>query len=139
MKIICIGDSLTFGNVGYSYIYFWGKKSHRKYINKGKNGDTVRGAYNRLKNLIDKSKYKSEIYILGIGTNDIFLPYLRSVSWFWFLQMSLRCKIKKCIEDDNIFYEEYDNVLNFLCEKNKKVIIFGIPFINLKNFPNEQK
>lgn len=51
MKIICIGDSLIFGNVGYSYIYFFDKNSHCKYINKGKNEDTVRGVYSRLKKL----------------------------------------------------------------------------------------
>ena len=34
MKLICVGDSLTFGNVGYSYIHFFNKKIHA--VNKGK-------------------------------------------------------------------------------------------------------
>lgn len=55
MKLICIGDSLTFGNVGYSYIHFLNKKNHA--VNKGKNGDTLRGAYGRLKKIIDKSRH----------------------------------------------------------------------------------
>ena len=75
MKIICIGDSLTFGNVGYSYIHFLNlnRNPHYEYINKGKNGDIVRGCYDRLKKIVDKSQYNSKIYVLGIGTNDIFL------------------------------------------------------------------
>ena len=140
MKIICIGNSLTFGNVGYSYIHFLNlnRNPHYEYINKGKNGDIVRGCYDRLKKIVDKSQYNSKIYVLGIGTNDIFLPYLKFVSMFWFLQMSLRCKIKKCIENDDIFYQEYNKILNFLCTKNKQVITLGMPFINLKNFPHSR-
>lgn len=51
MKVFCIGDNLTFGNVGYSYIHFLNlnRNSHYEYINKGKNRDTVRGCYDRLK------------------------------------------------------------------------------------------
>ena len=119
MKIICLGDSLTFGNVGYSYIHFLDKKSNNQYVNKGKNGDTVSGVYSRLKKLINKSKYNSEIYILGIGTNDILLPYLRTVSLLWFLQMSLRCKLMKCIEDDEIFCQKYSRVLELFYRNNK--------------------
>lgn len=63
------------------------------------------------------------------------LPYLRTVSVFWFVMMSIRCKIKKCIKDDKTFYKEYDKLLNQLSSRNKKVIVFGMPFINLKNFP----
>lgn len=137
LKILCIGDSLTYGNVGYSYIHFLNKKSNHQYINKGKNGETVNGLYRRLKKLIVKPKYDAELYILGIGTNDILLPYLRSVSSFWFLQMSLRCRIKRCIEDDDIFCQKYSRILDVLYQNNKKVIVFGMPFINLKEFPHE--
>ena len=136
MRLICIGDSLTFGNVGYSYIHFLNKKNHA--VNKGKNGDTLRGAYGRLKKIIDKPRHGGGTFILGIGTNDILLPYLKSLSLFWFLTMNLRCKIKRCIENDDNFEREYDRLLQLCSEKNKRVIVFGIPFINLKNFPHEK-
>ena len=138
MKIICFGDSLTFGNVGYSYIHFLRKKSHHQYINKGKNGDTVIGLYKRLVKTVGKLKNESEMYIIGVGTNDILLPYLKSVSLFWFFQMSLRCKLKKCIEDDDCFYKKYNEILTLLSKNNKQAVIFGMPFINLKHFPLEQ-
>lgn len=100
MKVVCLGDSLTYGNVGYSYIYFLNKSKDYKYINKGKNGDSLRGMFGRLKKIVDNTKYDFDLYIIGIGTNDILLPYLRDSYPFWFLLMSSRCKIKRCIEDD---------------------------------------
>ena len=60
------------------------------------------------------------------------------MSLFWFLQMSLRCKLMRCIEDDEIFYQEYGKIVDFLHKNNKKVIIFGLPFVNLKGFPQEK-
>lgn len=138
MKVVCIGDSLTYGNVGYSYIHFLNKSKDYKYINRGKNGDSLRGMLSRLKKIVDNPNTDSDLYVIGIGTNDILLPYLRDSSPFWFLLMSLRCKIKRCIEDDETFYQEYNELLNFLHEKNKKVIIFGMPYINLEKFPDEK-
>ncbi|WP_459541429.1 SGNH/GDSL hydrolase family protein [Parvimonas micra] len=138
MKVVCLGDSLTYGNVGYSYIHFLNKSKDYKYINKGKNGDSLRGMFGRLKKIVDNTKYDFDLYIIGIGTNDILLPYLRDSYPFWFLLMSSRCKIKRCIEDDETFYQEYNELLNFLHERNKKVIIFGMPYINLEKFPDEK-
>lgn len=83
-----------------------------------------------------KSKDHSEMYIIGIGTNDVLLPYLRSASLFWFLRMSLRCRLMRCVEDDEIFCREYRKILALLYKKNKQVVLFGMPFINLKNFPH---
>lgn len=135
MKITCLGDSLTYGNVGYSYIDFIDKRIHA--VNKGKNGDTVIGARRRLEKILNQSKYDSPIYVLGIGTNDLLLPYLKTVSLFWFIMMSIRCKVKACIKDDLQFYREYDNLLSLLSKNDKRVIVFGQPFINLRNFPHE--
>ena len=120
MKVVCIGDSLTYGNVGYSYIHFLNKSKDYKYINRGKNGDSLRGMFSRLKKIVDNPNTDSDLYVIGIGTNDILLPYLRDSSPFWFLLMSLRCKIKRCIEDDETFYQEYNELLNFLHEKNEE-------------------
>jgi len=79
MKIICIGDSLTFGSVGYSYIKYL--KPKIKAINAGVNGDTTLGAYKRLKKYLGNSRYADvRTYIVSIGTNDIFLPYLSTLS-----------------------------------------------------------
>ena len=98
MKILCIGDSLTYGNVGYSYIPSLNKNLLT--INKGLNGDTLHGMSNRLRKMLDNCCNDFDLIILGVGTNDIFLPYLKGVDSYWKLQMAFRCKIKKCIEKD---------------------------------------
>lgn len=134
MKVVCIGDSLTYGNVGYSYIPFLDGRIRA--INKGKNGDTLRGACARLKRIIDQPRYDTEIYILGIGTNDILLPYLRSLSPLWCGLMSLRCKIMRCIEDDDVFFRTYRELLDFLSARGKRVLVVGMPFVNLRGFPH---
>lgn len=135
MRITCLGDSLTYGNVGYSYIDFLDKSIHA--VNKGKNGDTVRGARRRLEKILNQSKFDSPIYVVGIGTNDLLLPYLRTVSLFWFVMMGIRCRVKACIQEDLQFSREYEELLSLLSKNEKRVIVFGQPFINLRNFPHE--
>lgn len=134
MKITCLGDSLTYGNVGYSYIDFLDKSIHA--VNRGKNGDTVIGARHRLEKILNQRKHDSPIYVLGIGTNDLLLPYLKTLSSFWFIMMGIRCKIKGCINNDLQFFREYDKLLLLLSKHEKRVIVFGQPFINLRNFPH---
>ena len=70
-KIVCLGDSLTFGNIGYSYIDFLNKQSCDKYINKGKNGDTLIGLYNRLNKLIEKILIQKYLF-LALGQMTYF-------------------------------------------------------------------
>lgn len=135
MKILCIGDSLTYGNVGYSYIPFLNKNFLT--INKGLNGDTLYGVSNRLRKMLDNRGNDFDLIILGIGTNDIFLPYLKGVDSYWKLQMSFRCKIKKCIEKDLEFSSRFETLLKMINSSGKKAIIFGMPYINLIEFPND--
>ena len=51
MSILCIGDSLTRGQVGYSYLPFL--KTQAKYKNAGKNGDTILCMTDRLKEILE--------------------------------------------------------------------------------------
>ena len=39
-KVLCVGDSLTFGSVGYSYVRFLGGVEA---VNRGLNGDCLLG------------------------------------------------------------------------------------------------
>jgi len=133
LKILCIGDSLTYGNVGYSYIPFLNK--NLLISNKGKNGDTLYGVSNRLKKILVSNNF--DIIILGIGTNDILLPYLKEVDFYWKIQMTSRCKIKKCIEDDLDFSRKFETLVEMIKSNGNKVIIWGIPFMNLTEFPND--
>ena len=80
MKILCIGDSLTYGNVGYSYVQFLSKNIVT--INKSLNGDTLWGVGNRLKKIFNTHANDFDFVILGIGTNDTLLPYLKKLDFY---------------------------------------------------------
>lgn len=135
--LVCLGDSLTFGSYGYSYIEYL--PAGIKAVNKGKNGDTVVGAYKRLCRIIDSPRYKdAKTYVVGIGTNDILLPYLCGVSKLWDAETRIRAYIKGCITDDSAFKAEYEKIPALLKQHGKRIIIFGMPFIQIADFPNDR-
>lgn len=100
--------------------------------------DILNAGLNRLKKILENPKDDSEIYVLAIGTNDIFLPYLRSVSLFWKINMTIRCKIKECIEDNLCFQEKFEELIKIFHDNQKKLIVFGSPDINHVRFPTEK-
>ena len=66
--IACIGDSLTHGNVGQSWVDYLRKEfPNDTFLNEGINGNTVWQVLQRLKPILD---CKPDIVIIMIGTND---------------------------------------------------------------------
>ena len=130
--ILCLGDSLTRGTVGFSYIKFTKKGTWK---NKGKNGDTTYGALKRLMKYRQKEWYRSvDICVLEIGTNDILQPFLCRISWFW--KTFLKNRVWKKWAQDAFKYESYmREILDILAEDGKKVIIVGLPMIQLRGYP----
>jgi len=134
MKVLCIGDSLTFGSVGYSYIKYL--KPELKAINAGINGETTLGAYKRIQRYIGSSRYsRIHTYIIFIGTNDIFMPYLSTLSPIWKLQMQSRIALKECAVNDNTFAASYENILQLLKINYKNAVLVGLPLIQIKDVP----
>lgn len=137
MKILCLGDSLTYGKIGYSYIKFL--SPYIKAVNKGKNGDTTYGAYKRLLKYIKNPKYADiDTYIVCIGANDIMLPYFATISPFWRLWAIIRAVHKKCITNDIKFETEYEKYVELLKSENKKIALMGLPLSELKDFPHDK-
>ena len=122
MKAACFGDSLTFGQIGYSY---------RKYLdsglqikNRGINGDTTIPVYHRLKRYIENPKNKdTELYILHVGTNDLLLLYLTKLSLAWKIQIGMKEKRKRCIEDDVLFEQAYEKYFQLFEQHHAACII----------------
>lgn len=77
MKIVCLGDSTTYGymvnrnQVWTSILNTKFNNSNIQFINKGINGDTISGMYFRFDN--DVINEKANTLILMGGVNDIFL------------------------------------------------------------------
>lgn len=137
MAILCIGDSLTYGRVGYSYVDLL--KTDRPVLNAGQNGDTLLHMTKRLHSILNSSKADTiDTCIVGIGTNDLLLPYLCGLSPLWKLQFSRRCHRMRCITDDQEFAFAYEQLLELPVRYHKRGICIGIPYLQLENFPHEK-
>ncbi|MEG1945018.1 MAG: SGNH/GDSL hydrolase family protein [Oscillospiraceae bacterium] len=131
--LLCIGDSLTFGSIGYSYIKYLSPKL--QIINKGVNGDTVCCLYKRLLSCVGNQRYAAaDTYVLAIGTNDVLLPYLGKNSKLFKKQLDMRARMKKCVLDDAEFAMQYEKCIKLLRDSGKQAILVGLPFIQLKNY-----
>lgn len=96
MKIICIGDSLTFGygvNRNYCWVSLLKNILQHDVINKGINGDTTTGILTRSHKDIIKNKPTHTIILAG--TNDFLLG--RSLEN---VEKNLNLIIKECIENN---------------------------------------
>ncbi|MEG1460809.1 MAG: SGNH/GDSL hydrolase family protein [Oscillospiraceae bacterium] len=133
--LLCIGDSLTFGSVGYSYIKYL--RSPLTALNKGLNGDTTLCAFKRLQGYLSNPKYAEiDAYVVAIGTNDLLLPYIAGVSPLKKIETGPRVALKKCLENEDAFIAAYEDYLKLLSLHGKRAILVGLPFLQLKNFPN---
>lgn len=136
-KILCFGDSLTFGSIGHSYIKYLKKNDDVITINKGFNGDTTEFMYRRLKYYLSKDNHKGiDKCIVCIGTNDLLLPFLKTVSKSWYFLMNERIKLMNCLINDEIFKKRYEDIIKLLKHYNIETIILGLPHLELLDFPN---
>lgn len=127
--ILCFGDSITKGRPGVTYLKYVNNKS--QFRNFGLGSDTLTGMTERLINILKRPEYCSaDTIIIGIGANDVLLPYLKNYSKSWrkvtaaiHLRGSVPCR------DEEHFRFEYEKLLQILKTEGKKVIVFGIPFI----------
>lgn len=74
MKIVCIGDSLTFGygiRPNENFVDLMKNQLSIEIINKGKNGDSTAGMLSRFHT--DVLNHFPDICIILAGTNDVFL------------------------------------------------------------------
>lgn len=123
--ILCFGDSLTEGKPGVTYLRYL--KNNKGYKNFGLGGDTVTGMTHRLNQTLADDRYKdADAIIIGIGANDILLPFLKTYSPSWakaVVQLAKRGSIP--CEDKAQFAQRYENMLRIL--KGRRTVVFGLP------------
>lgn len=51
--------------------------------------------------------------------------------------MAPRVKMKKCIADDNLFEEEYRQLIELILSHKKTTIVVGLPLLQITGYPNE--
>ncbi|MEJ5928846.1 SGNH/GDSL hydrolase family protein [Corynebacterium sp. H128] len=130
-NILCVGDSLTRGGVGWSYVHF---SEHRECLrNEGVDGNTLWGLTQRLPLLLHSIRAES-VCIIGIGTNDTLLPHLATVRG-WKTSMSVRSTKMHCIRDDSAFAHAYRNMLNIVTNAGLTPVILGLPLTEMEDYP----
>ncbi|MFK4899226.1 SGNH/GDSL hydrolase family protein [Lactococcus petauri] len=137
-KVLCIGDSLTLGKLGYAYTQFL--KDQFEVNNLGKNGDTTWGIFRRgIATLQKNEAEKYSFIIIGAGTNDLLLPY-QSYSYpiirilIHLIQKKRQCT--KSIEEFKVVYD--DGIRKIRLLTNAPVLLVGIPFMELADFPQKK-
>lgn len=130
--ILCLGDSLTRGLVGRSYIKFMPEGMCK---NGGLDGDTTHGALRRL-HVYRKTPWygKVDTCVVGIGTNDLLQPYLMGSALIWRLVFGWRRSWKRWADP-----EEYElalrEIIELLASDGKRVILMGLPLMQLRSYP----
>ncbi len=130
--ILYLGDSLTRGIVGWSYIKFM---PPGPYKNGGLDGDTAHGALRRLKIYRKTPWYPHiDVCVVGIGTNDLLQPYLMGRALVWRLVFGWRRSWKEWA--DAAEYERViREILDILMADGKKPVLMGLPLMQLRDYP----
>jgi lysophospholipase L1-like esterase len=103
----CFGDSITQGQPGVTYIKYLDKKIYKNY---GLGGDNLVGMFKRLKSFVKHSSCSN--FVIEIGANDIFLPFLSSFSSAWKKRIEERSRTS--IDDPDKFNIQYRKLLDLL-------------------------
>lgn len=132
--ILCIGDSLTYGAVGYSYLSYVSNKY--KFKNLGINGDSLYGGGKRAQKCLRKRKYrKADVYVIALGTNDILIPFLGSRSGYWNMNCILRNISLRFSKDVKTFSKRCEELVRKIKQTEKRLILIGLPYIQLEGYP----
>ncbi len=126
-KVLCIGDSITKGHPGVSYVNFL----EYKCINKGLSGDTLLGVIKRLENIMQKKYFNTiDCIVVGVGANDVIQPYLNDYSNLWKLRVKMLKKRGSIHSACNKTFElNFKKLIKILKSTNKNIIIFSMPYL----------
>ena len=133
--ILYLGDSLTRGLVGWSYIKFMPPEPCK---NGGLDGDTAHGGLRRL-HIYRKTPWYPQVttVVVGIGTNDLLQPHLMSTGFMWKVIFGWRRGWKKWADKP-----EYEKVMRQIVETvladGKKCVLMGLPLMQLRDYPLEE-
>jgi lysophospholipase L1-like esterase len=152
-KIVCFGDSVTFGwnmKYEYSYPYLLEKLMIKNYpeikiINSGIGGNTILDGLNRLQR--DALSYNPDFIIVNFGLNDGMLKekkkYLNDTEQLFYKDNNWYYVTRVNIDD---FKYAYSKLINILKSKEIKILLLSInptldsfPLSEDNNFKKKQK
>ncbi|NPV00643.1 MAG: SGNH/GDSL hydrolase family protein [Brevinematales bacterium] len=81
MRLLFTGDSITLGQIGYSYVNLITEKLQgANIVNLGLDGDTLSGIMKRTLSHLHETKHYDAI-VIAAGHNDIILPYFHTLGF----------------------------------------------------------
>lgn len=130
--ILYLGDSLTRGLVGWSYIRFMPGEPCK---NGGLDGDTAHGALRRL-HIYRKTRWYPDVrtVVVGIGTNDLLQPFLMSRALVWRLVFGWRRGWKQWA-DESEYAAVMETIVDQVLADGKQCVLMGLPLMQLKDYP----
>ncbi|MEE0509895.1 MAG: SGNH/GDSL hydrolase family protein [Peptococcaceae bacterium] len=135
MNIYYWGDSLTRGQLGYTFIPACRPGDVCR--NFGKNGDTVYGIFKRLFAFLETTENREGVYVVAAGTNDLLLQYKRKASFLWRLRALGAMPRKRPAKDVRAFEQLYRNGIKQLTARVSHIVLVGIPYFEIEDFPQE--
>ena len=142
MKLLFVGDSITKGIVGASFVDLF-KEAHPDWIikNAGENGYTLRNVSSRIAREIEEDA-GYDFIVIEAGHNDIILPYFNKRGLFF--QFALRYLLRNGRRpvDPKTFHRKYEQMIQSIQSKcNAKIILTTIGCINenLSSIPNRNR
>ncbi len=117
-KVLIIGDSITEGVLGASYIKLLRQGTSVK--NAGFRFDTCISLLQRLKKLKHIKKY--DTIIVQIGTNDILIPELRRRGLLWSLFIQLAHYGNPLTSNEEDIHKNFEEIIKFIQSKRVKNI-----------------
>lgn len=116
MKILIVGDSITEGVPGVSYVDMLKQKlPDHTIINYGKGGDTVGSALKRCRSI--EFPEQLDVIVLFIGVNDVFGNMTKPHKLFKVITRQTPAK------NMDEFTTNYQQLLEFLRSKTKKIVV----------------
>ena len=116
MKILFLGDSITEGKPGVSYISMIQKNfKDIELINRGFGGDTVSSLYKRVCKMEDLDAF--DHIVLFIGVNDV---YGKLTTTYKILKTLTR---QRWTKNSAVFNERYNKLVSLLKQKSPNIII----------------
>lgn len=142
MKVLCIGDSITRGTTGVSYVQLLAREYPEWIIeNAGIDGEPLSSIARRLRQKLETGE-QYDIIVIQAGTNDVLLPIFKNRGPL-FMQA-----YRHCIETGRIplspdrFNITYRTMLELICHYSRaRIVVCTIACINenRRTAPNDER
>lgn len=116
MKILFLGDSITEGIPGVSFVSMIQENcSEIELVNRGQGGDTVSSLFKRVKKMSDLSFFDQ--IVLFVGVNDVFGKLTNTYKILKTLTK------QRWAKDASTFKKQYMDLITFIMNENKNIIV----------------